>query len=198
MQNSETELIINLVWQYFNKMRGTFSVNDMYPSVIYILYGYHKQYMFEKTIRNSIRFISETDELLNDLYLYVESINHHNIDFQLLEFYNTITNISHEKFEIAYPEILSLLNDRISSIGGKVSGEFYTPNEILSLIAYFVNKEACKTIYDPFCGTASIINHLSKDVCFLQSPMGKQFFQDKGQDGTSGNQFLAQRPGKAD
>ena len=26
----------------------------------------------------------------------------------------------------------------------------------------------------------------------------KQFFQDKGQDGTSGNQFLAQRPGKAD
>lgn len=167
MQNSETELIINLVWQYFNKMRGTFSVNDMYPSVIYILYGYHKQYMFEKTIRNSIRFISETDELLNDLYLYVESINHHNIDFQLLEFYNTITNISHEKFEIAYPEILSLLNDRISSIGGKVSGEFYTPNEILSLIAYFVNKEACKTIYDPFCGTASIINHLSKDVCFV-------------------------------
>ena len=34
--------------------------------------------------------------------------------------------------------------------------------------------------------------------CCLQSPMGKQFFQDKGQDGTSGNQFLAQRPGKAD
>ena len=44
---------------------------------------------------------------------------------------------------------------------GTKGGEFYTPSEVTKLMAYFVKKEGCTSVFDPFCGTASIVHELA-------------------------------------
>lgn len=160
MQNTvSAEYIVSTIWQYLNSMRGTLSVNDLYRSVIYVLYGYHKQYNVDKLSNQSFRFTKDDDDLLRDLHIQIKNINDGQV--HAIWLYNEITKISYDQFERVYPEVLSLLNEQVSIYGGRAYGDFYTPNEIQSLIAYFVNREGCQSVFDPFCGTASIAKLLS-------------------------------------
>lgn len=158
--NISAEHIGNAIWQYADRMRGSLSLNDFYPSVIYVLYGYHKQYELAEDSYQYFRFVENGyDNLLHDLQNQISNI--HNIQNQLKWIYNEISTIPHDLFESVYSEVLSFLNNEISINVGRIYGEFYTPKEILSLISYFVNNESCQSVFDPFCGTATIVNYLS-------------------------------------
>lgn len=159
MQNSqqrpEAETIVRSIWHSLALLRGVLSYSESLLYVLRILYAYHKGYTID--IEQQI-----TDEANNYDRLYSDLIKAAPIPDAahrvLRKLRNDIAHIDCTYFNSIYPEILRNLFDRLSIYGGHSEGEFYTPKEINKLIAYFLKKEKCASIYDPFCGTASISN----------------------------------------
>lgn len=160
MQNTvNIEQIISVISQLMNKMKGTSTLNDVYLSTIYVLYGYHKQYPIIESDDNSFRFEEDDDQLLSDLYKQCHSLGRGKQ--QLGWLYHELSKIPHERYEDIYPDLFARLNDLISANIERSSGEFFTPAAISALMAYFVNKEKCTSVFDPFCGTGLITHQFS-------------------------------------
>ena len=123
----------------FNVKRGTSLSTYIYHSVIYCLYGYHKQYKVDESTHNTFRFLNDDDALLNDLYIQTEDL--HISPVQTLNLYNEIKKIPYDRFESIYPEVLVKLNELSSIHNGLNVGELNTPKEILKLITYFIKEE---------------------------------------------------------
>lgn len=153
------ELVVNNVWNFFNYMRGNVSLDDMFASMLACLYGYHKGYepcLTDKCGFNHLHFEKNEDKLLHDLIEYssVDST----FNRKLLDFSETIFAIGRNEFNAIYPSVLNSLFERLSLYSGAYRGIFLTPSPIIQLMAYFLQKEDCRTVYDPFCGTASLAN----------------------------------------
>lgn len=154
-QQISAETVLNLIWQHMDLCRG---YGDIYTNILTVLYAYHKGYTIHK-IQRYVEFVRNDDALLNDL-INASSISKiaNDVMYSIL---NELEHIDHNHYNKIYPEVLSGLFDRISSSAGHASIEFYTPQEITKLMAFILNKENCTSIYDPFCGTASLANELS-------------------------------------
>ena len=126
---------------------------------IYILYGIHKQYKVVKNEDGSFYFAGKNDALLHDLQ---ETLKRYRCPDYTYDFYCEISKVPSETFEKEYVNILQgcLVNTSIEL--NREAGAWFSPSEITSLIAYFINKNECHSVYDPFCGMASII-HCLKD-----------------------------------
>lgn len=160
MQNlANTERIIRYVWGYINYNKDASSLKDIYASVLYILYGIHKNYPAEE-LYNDVYFTpyDNSDLLLNDLYRSFRGRKSYN---DLLRLYVDLKSIPHDTFEECYIRVLSELNHRLSLSTGRLGDDFLTPEALNSLISYYVRNEGCEIVYDPFCGTASILHQLS-------------------------------------
>jgi type I restriction enzyme M protein len=82
---------------------------------------------------------------------------------------NSVNDISfrHEDVEIdvlgdAYEYMIS----NFAASAGKKAGEFYTPQQVSKILAKIVSqgKEKIKSVYDPTCGSGSLLLRVSKEV----------------------------------
>ena len=165
MQNTQqqisAEFVIDIIWQHINIVRGNMQFNDLTMPILFVLYAVHKGYSIN-TASGYLEPKDYDDELYHDLInvAYIDE-NSQRIISSLYEALNYIDN---NKFNAVYADVLKSLADRLCSYYGRMRGEFYTPQEISQLMAYIIKEERCRSIYDPFCGTASIVHELSTGV----------------------------------
>lgn len=159
-QNSYVENVINMVWDFISHARGIYSIDEIFTSTLTILYAFHKGYNIKVLNHHQIEFTVNDDNLYRELVNLIPNDRH--LHFELCQFINKFSNIDRHEFNSVYVEVLKGLYDLISSNSGRESGEFYTPSAITKLMAYIVNKEECKTFFDPFCGTASIVHEFAQ------------------------------------
>ncbi len=76
------------------------------------------------------------------------------------------------------------LISRFASDAGKKGGEFFTPSEVSTLIAKLVKANEGDTIYDPTCGSGSLLIKAAKEV-------GSKNFQIYGQEKNGQTEALA-------
>lgn len=156
--------ILITISKYLRYIGKETKMSDIYLCVVYVLYGIHKQYQATELDNSSIVFNNPEDVLLNDLYDFTLG------ESQQIHLYNLYRDLSfyqHKDFEECYVEVLSSLADW-ESISSGISDheEFYSPASITALMAYFAISLNAKSIFDPFCGTSSIVHRLSKGVLF--------------------------------
>lgn len=164
MQNTQqpinAEFIINMVWNLMNHVRGNFSISEIFTPTLAILYAFHKGYSIRVIDNHRIEFTPNVDRLFCDLVNQIPNDKH--LHIAMCQYVKELAYVNREEFNSVYVEVLRGLFDLVSCNSGMDSGDFYTPLAITKLMAYIVNKEGCKKVYDPFCGTASIIHELSK------------------------------------
>ena len=154
--------ILKTIYKHLRYIGKETNISDIYLSVVYVLYGIHKQYQAVELDNSAIVFINSEDILLNDLYEFTIRENQH-----LYNLYHDLSFFQHKDFENCYVEILSSLADWESISSRSLDHEeFYSPASITDLMAYYLNNINVKSIFDPFCGTSSIVHRLSKDVLF--------------------------------
>ena len=98
--------------------------------------------------------LGKTEEAKNELIVKV--LTHlQGIDFDLE---NTESDVLGDAYEY--------LIGKFASGAGKKAGEFYTPQQVSKILAQLVttNKERLKSVYDPTCGSGSLMLRVSKEV----------------------------------
>ena len=159
-KNTSAEVIVHAIWGCVNKVRGNFTVGEMFTPLLAVLYAMHKGYSIRVCDYRYLEFNPNDDKLYCDLVNLVPNDKH--LHYALIRFLEEIAIIDHGEFCTVYVEVLRGLFDLVSSSSGREGGEFYTPTAITKLMAYIVNKEQCNVVFDPFCGTASIVHELSQ------------------------------------
>lgn len=168
--------IVSRVWQIIGRMRRVGSpISDVLTTALLYLYCFHKGYGIYKFQAENIREHLDDDFLLDILetdalnpeksYLSLKDESLHNelVDFMEIlsdDDYENDDYNAQEEFNTVYAEVLKRLLELACRSSSRQEGEFLTPYAITRLMAYFVKKEGCKSVYDPFCGTASIVHEL--------------------------------------
>lgn len=165
-QNPNTENVVNIIWGYMNRVKGNFSIGEMFTPALAVLYAMHKGYGIRVYDYSRLEFILNDDKLYCDLANLVPNDKH--LHYALIQFIKEISIIDRNELNTVYIEVLKGLFDLVSSCSSREGGEFYSPSAITKLMAYIVDKEQCNEVFDPFCGTASIIHELSH---FGRSPL---------------------------
>jgi type I restriction enzyme M protein len=107
--------------------------------------------------------LGKTEEQKNELIVKV--LTHlEAIDFEIE---NTDSDVLGDAYEY--------LIGKFASGAGKSAGEFYTPQQVSSILAQLVTvgKDKIKSVYDPTCGSGSLLLRVAKE---LKSHTGLQFF----------------------
>jgi len=94
--------------------------------------------------------VSQRNELISKVLLHLDKI-----DFQL-------QNSQIDVLGDAYEYLIS----QFASGAGKKAGEFYTPQEVSQILARIVTsgKQELKSVYDPTCGSGSLLLRVAKYV----------------------------------
>lgn len=145
-----------IVWkirQYLDTTKDRSRYMDAYLSVIYMLYGMHKQYPVNNYKKDGL-FFEYGDSLLENLSFIISNDN------LLYDLYINLSNTSFEIFNAHYIKLISDLNDYISKNIDRRGDDFFTTPEISGLLGRIISRTNCKTLYDPFCGTASLIQYI--------------------------------------
>ena len=93
---------------------------------------------------------AERNKLISDILLDISDI-----DFELEKDNSDILGDAYE-----------YLISQFASSAGKKAGEFYTPQEVSTILARIVtlNKTRLKSVYDPTCGSGSLLLRVSKEA----------------------------------
>lgn len=84
------------------------------------------------------------------------------------------------------------LISQFASDAGKKAGEFFTPRKISELLVRLVNPQAGNRVYDPACGSGSLLVRASEHVAAnAETEQDKRNFQLFGQEVNSGTRALA-------
>lgn len=162
MQNMKqlvsAEFVTNMIWENMNIMRGNVSVNEMFTSVLAVLYAKHKEYHIDVHDIRSIEYEINDDSLFIDLINSIRTAEC--VQTVLCKINVELEQISIERFNAIYFDILKELFNLVSISSGRRVDDFYTPREIIKLMAQVVQGEKCMSVYDPFCGTASLVYDL--------------------------------------
>lgn len=161
---NDAEYLIDIIFYYLRKNEARYE--DTSINILSILYAYHKGYPIIRRSWSQIELVRNSDDLYNDL-INESRINEPN-NFIESEIWKELEQINRDSFNEIYPEVLNGLFDRLCSTVRFIAGEFYTPREITKLMAFIVKSENCTSIYDPFCGTASIAYELSDERLNVQ------------------------------
>lgn len=165
MQNTQqntsfSELVTNKVWAFMTQLRGTFPIEELFTHSLALLYALHKGYHINVINNHHLEFVLNDDKLYRDLIQFVpdDKLLH----AAMCKFLNEISPIDCEEFNRIYVDVLRRLFDMVSCNAGKGTGEFFTPVAITKLMAYIIDKEECNEVFDPFCGTASLIHEMAQ------------------------------------
>ncbi|MGM0636370.1 MAG: type I restriction-modification system subunit M [Bacteroidota bacterium] len=82
----------------------------------------------------------------------------------LQDFNNLDLNPSHLEDKDIIGDAYEYLIANFASDAGKKAGEFYTPSEVSTLLAKLTKSKAGARIYDPTCGSASLLIKAGKEV----------------------------------
>ena len=108
--------------------------------------------------------LGKTDEQKNKL---ISKVLYHldQIDFQLE---NTEIDVLGDAYEY--------LISQFASGAGKKAGEFYTPQEVSKILAKIVTtgKDKLKSVYDPTCGSGSLLLRVAKEVKEVSAFYGQE------------------------
>lgn len=159
-QNNSAEFIINLIWNFMTHVRGHFSIGEIFTPTLALLYAIHKGYGIKMYNYHRLEFVPNDDRLYQDLVNLVPNDKH--LHTALCDLIREFGFIDRNDFNSVYVEVLRNLFDLVSSNSSRQGGEFYTPTAVTKLMAYIASKEKCQEVFDPFCGTASIVHDLSK------------------------------------
>ncbi|PWG04396.1 type I restriction-modification system subunit M [Polaribacter aquimarinus] len=98
--------------------------------------------------------LGKTEEAKNELIVKV-LVHLQGIDFDLENDENDLLGDAYE-----------YLIGQFASGAGKKAGEFYTPQQVSKILAQLVttNKERLKSVYDPTCGSGSLLLRVAKEV----------------------------------
>lgn len=149
-----------------------FDIHDIVLSALWVLYGIHKGYTVSSTYysREYLSFINTDDKLLDELEV---SFTRHIPTILLIRLYEELLSIPEDTFNLCYVEVLQSLFS-LDATKGKKDEEFYTPQNVTRLLGSIINREKCKSIFDPFCGTASVVNSVQdKDIYFAGQELQK-------------------------
>lgn len=162
--------VINNLWQILNRTRSVESISDALTTVLLHLYCYHKRYGLydfhkECSIYPDYDFLCgdlETSILESEAY---SKLKNEKLNRELRYFIDSISEegITPEDFNTIYVDVLRWLFELACIHAGRKEGDFLTPYAITKLMAYFVKKNGCSSVYDPFCGAASIVHELSSN-----------------------------------
>ena len=137
-----------------------FILNDLIKSLSYISnssLGTESQddfsNLFEDVDLNSSK-LGKSDDDKNRLISKI-LLNLNDIDFKLDDNESDILGDAYE-----------YLISQFASSAGKKAGEFYTPQEVSKILAKIVtlNKHKIKNVYDPTCGSGSLLLRVSKEA----------------------------------
>lgn len=160
-QTTSAEFVTNNVWGLMNHVRGNMSLDEFFIPSLAVLYAIHKGYNIHVYDSHRVEFEPKEDKLYNDLLSLIP--NNERLHYAMCIFVNELDHIIDKKqFNSIYVEVLKGLFDLVSCNSGKDSEDFFTPSAITKLMAHIVNSENCNDMFDPFCGTASIIHEFSK------------------------------------
>lgn len=159
-QTASAEYVINLVWDFMNHVRGNFTIGKMFTPTLAVLYAFHKGYSIRVFDNHRLEFVLNDDNLFCDLVKLVPNDKH--LHSSMCLFLRELSHIDRAEFDTVYIEVLRGLFDLVSCNSGRDAGDFFTPSAITRLLAYIVNKEDCNEVFDPFCGTASIVHEMSQ------------------------------------
>lgn len=175
MQNMKqlvsAEFVTNMIWENMNINRGDVSVPEMFTSVLAVLYAKHKGYQVDVHDFDGIEFTNHNDRLYNDLVAATRLTE--KVKIVLGKIYVELEQIDISVFNTIYIETLKELFNLVSINSGTMTGEFYTPREIIKMMAKITQDGKCSSVYDPFCGTASLVHELS-DVHFEGQELNQQ------------------------
>jgi type I restriction-modification system DNA methylase subunit len=149
-----------MIWDFLNHVRGNFSIGELFIPSLTVLYAFHKGYGIQVYNNHRLEFILNDDNLYRDLVNLIPDDKH--LHVALCRFIQELNYIDRDEFNSIYVDVLKGLFDLVSSSSGREGGEFYTPLEITKLMAYIVDREECNKVFDPFCGTASIVHEMSQ------------------------------------
>jgi len=119
--------------------------------------------LFEDMDLNSTK-LGKTPEARNEIIAKVLS-HLDKIDFKL----------EHSELDIL-GDAYEYLIGQFASGAGKKAGEFYTPQEVSTILAKIVStgKEKLKSVYDPTCGSGSLLLRVAKEVKDVGSFCGQE------------------------
>lgn len=139
---------------------GSAAANDAFTLVLACLYARHKGY--EVPLGGGIKALYqfEGDALLHDLLH--SCLEEDSAVASLSEFLDFLSAFPQCGFEVYYASVLGTLFERFCIASARYGDEFFTPAAVTRLMAYFVECSGSRSVYDPFCGTASLAYHLSK------------------------------------
>ncbi|ARV14150.1 type I restriction-modification system subunit M [Polaribacter sp. SA4-12] len=108
--------------------------------------------------------LGKTEEAKNELIVKV-LMHLEGIDFDLENNENDLLGDAYE-----------YLIGQFASGAGKKAGEFYTPQQVSKILAKIVtsDKERLKSVYDPTCGSGSLLLRVSKEVKEVGSFFGQE------------------------
>ena len=71
---------------------------------------------------------------------------------------------------------MNTLISQFASGAGKKAGEFYTPQEVSKILAKIVTtgKDKLKSVYDPTCGSGSLLLRVAKEVKEVSAFYGQE------------------------
>jgi type I restriction enzyme M protein len=121
------------------------------------------EHLFEDLDLTSTK-LGRTEEQKNTLISKV--LSHLNsVDFEL-------DNHNRDVLGDAYEYLIG----KFASGAGKKAGEFYTPQEVSKILAKIVshNKTKLKSVYDPTCGSGSLLLRVSKEVEMISDFYGQE------------------------
>jgi type I restriction enzyme M protein len=108
--------------------------------------------------------LGKTEEDKNELIVKVLS-HLEEIDFDIA---NTESDVLGDAYEY--------LIGKFASGAGKKAGEFYTPQQVSSILAQLVTvgKDKLKSVYDPTCGSGSLLLRVAKEVKDVSAFYGQE------------------------
>lgn len=108
--------------------------------------------------------LGKTEEKKNELIVKV-LVHLDAIDFKLED---TEADVLGDAYEY--------LIGQFASGAGKKAGEFYTPQQVSTILAKIVtgNKEQLRSVYDPTCGSGSLLLRVSKEVNKVNNFFGQE------------------------
>lgn len=165
MQNTQqqttfAECVINKVWAFMTQLRGTFPIEELFTHSLALLYALHKGYQINVISNHHLEFVLNDDKLYRDLVQLVPDDKR--LQAAMCRFLKELYQFDYEEFNKNYANILGGLFELVSCNADRRAGEFFTPTAITKLMAYIICKEDCNEVFDPFCGTASLIHELAQ------------------------------------
>jgi type I restriction enzyme M protein len=121
------------------------------------------EHLFEDLDLTSTK-LGKTEDAKNSLVVKI-LFHLNNIDFEL-------KNHDRDVLGDAYEYLISMF----ASGAGKKAGEFYTPKEVSTVLAKIVtnNKSKLKSVYDPTCGSGSLLLRVGREVEDVSNYYGQE------------------------